>query len=88
MVFVLVIFLAVHLQTMGVLCSVATSSAAIWIIRRVTFLVALEHGHVDALVLANIALEWLETLMITRMIFEMVFVFGDKRARFASEHLL
>lgn len=53
-----------------------------------TLQVALEHRHVDTLIVALIALVGLDAGMIPTMVLQMMFVFGDKRARVAGQHLL
>lgn len=50
MVFVLMILLGVHLETVRVLGGIRALRTSIWTIWRVTLQVALEHGPVNALI--------------------------------------
>lgn len=47
-----------------------------------------EHGHVDTLVVALLALVWLIAVMIALMVFKMVLVLCNKGARLTCEQFL
>lgn len=82
--FVLV-FAEVQFQTVAIFGRISAIRASVLIMIRMRFHVRIQHRFVDASVIALLAFERFRLEMIPQVIFQMVFVFGDKFAFWASQ---
>lgn len=80
MIWLMIIFLEMHLETMNIFSYINTISALVLIDRGVAFQMTIEHRLVDTFIITIVTLKRFVPQMIALMVFKMMLVFSHKFA--------